>query len=99
MGTLLYIILLALSGLVIGALARLLLPGRGPMTILQTMLVGVAGSLIAGVLAYYAFDEPDVPGFLLALACTIVLVFIIRKQREHEAGPPADVAAPTRRRL
>ena len=36
---------------------------------------------------------------LLALACTIVLVFIIRKQREHEAGPPADVAAPTRRRL
>jgi len=39
-----YILLLALSGLVIGALARLLLPGRDPMSLLETMLAGVGGS-------------------------------------------------------
>ena len=42
-----YIIALCLSGLIVGALARLALPGRDPMSIFQTMLVGIAGSLAA----------------------------------------------------
>ena len=86
MGTLTYIILLALSGLVIGALARLALPGRDPMSIFQTMLVGIAGSLVAGLIAYYAFDEREGPGFLLAVACTVGLVYLIRKIRERQAA-------------
>lgn len=86
MGTLTYIILLALSGLVIGALARLALPGRDPMSIFQTMLVGITGSLIAGLIAYYAFDEREGPGFLLAVVCTVGLVYLIRKIRERQAA-------------
>lgn len=85
MGTLGFIILLAVSGLFIGALARLLLPGRDPMSILETMLVGVAGSLIAGLIAYYAFDREEGPGFILALLCTLILVFAVRKFRERYA--------------
>jgi uncharacterized membrane protein YeaQ/YmgE (transglycosylase-associated protein family) len=87
-----YLILLALSGLVIGALARLLLPGRDPMSILQTMLVGIAGSLVAGLIAYYLFDENEGPGFLLALVCTVGLVYAIRKVRERQAPPSAPAA-------
>lgn len=79
-----YILLLALSGLIFGALGRLLLPGRDPMTLFQTMLVGIGGSLIAGLIAYYAFDEKEGPGFLFALLCTIVLVYAIRKLRQRE---------------
>lgn len=48
-----YIILLAVSGLLIGALARLLLIGPDPMSLLETMLAGIGGSLIAGLVAYY----------------------------------------------
>ena len=85
MGTLGFIILLAVSGLFIGALARLLLPGRDPMSILETMLVGVAGSLIAGLIAYYAFDRDEGGGLLLSLICTVILVFAVRKFRERTA--------------
>jgi uncharacterized membrane protein YeaQ/YmgE (transglycosylase-associated protein family) len=90
-----YLILIILSGLVLGALGRLLLPGRDPMTIVQTILVGIAGSLIAGLIGYYAFGQRQGPGFLLALICTIGLVYAVRKYRERQvAGSP-----PLERRL
>src|SRR5215203_3409245 len=78
-----YIILLALSGLVIGALARLLLPGRDPMSLLETMLAGVGGSLIAGLIAYYVFDREEGAGLLLSLLCTILIVYAVRKYRQR----------------
>lgn len=89
MDVLLYLIALALSGLLIGALARLLLPGRDPMGLLQTMLVGVAGSLAAGLIAYYAFDREEGPGFLLSVLCAFLIVFAIRKlrERQHRQAP------------
>ncbi len=90
-GTLGFIILLAVSGLFIGGLARLLLPGRDPMSILETMLVGVAGSLIAGLIAYYAFDSDRGGGLLLSLLCTVLLVFAVRKFRQR-AAPPQQTA-------
>ena len=93
MDTVLYVIGLAFSGLVVGALARLALPGRDPMSIFQTMLVGVAGSLIAGLVTRYAFDRSEGPGFLLAFLCTLVLVFAVRKLRERQLGPSAAPAA------
>ncbi len=52
MDWLFYLISLAFWGLIIGAFARLALPGRDPMSLLQTMLVGIAGSFIGGVLLY-----------------------------------------------
>jgi uncharacterized membrane protein YeaQ/YmgE (transglycosylase-associated protein family) len=87
-----FILALALSGLLIGALARLLLPGRDPMSILETMLVGVAGTLIAGLVAYYAFDRSEGGGLLLSLVCAVALVFAVRKFRQRSA--PADPASP-----
>jgi uncharacterized membrane protein YeaQ/YmgE (transglycosylase-associated protein family) len=41
---------LAIFGLIVGAFARLALPGRDPLTLFQTMLLGLAGSFIGGVL-------------------------------------------------
>lgn len=85
-----YIFLLALSGLVIGALARLLLIGPDPMSILETMLVGIGGSLIAGLIAYYLFDRNTGPGLLLSVICTMGIVYAVRKYRQRTALPPSN---------
>jgi len=78
-----YIFLLALSGLVIGALARLLLIGPDPMSLLETMLAGIGGSLIAGLIAYYVFDRNTGPGLLLSIICTMGIVYAVRKYRQR----------------
>jgi uncharacterized membrane protein YeaQ/YmgE (transglycosylase-associated protein family) len=89
MDAVLYILALAGTGLVVGALARLGLPGRDPMSIFQTMLVGVAGSLIAGLITYYLFDSEAGPGILLSVLCSLVIVFAVRKIRERQLGGAA----------
>ena len=57
MSVLLLILLLALQGLLIGAFARLALPGKDPLTVFQTMAVGIAGSLLAGIVFYLIFGD------------------------------------------
>lgn len=93
MSTIGFVLLVALNGLIVGALARLALPGKDPMSIVQTILIGMAGSLVGGLVAYYAFGEDEGPGFLLAFLCTVALVFAVRKFRERDATTPA---GPTR---
>jgi uncharacterized membrane protein YeaQ/YmgE (transglycosylase-associated protein family) len=58
---------LALTGLVIGALGRLVLPGRQEISLLATALIGIAASLLGGILANL-FDVGWVIQFLVAVA-------------------------------
>ena len=51
MDVILYIVL-AVEGLIVGAFARLALPGKDPLTIPQTIGVGLAGSFLAGLVVY-----------------------------------------------
>lgn len=46
-----YILSLVISGLIVGALGRLLVPGPNPMSILTTIAVGVLGALVGGLIA------------------------------------------------
>ena len=94
METVAYVLGLIASGLLVGALARLALPGRDPMSIFETILIGVAGSLIAGVITYYAFDREAAPGILLSVLCAIALVFAVRKLRERQLGAAASSPTP-----
>ena len=89
METVAYIIGLAFTGLIVGALARLGLPGRDPMSVFQTMLVGVAGSMIAGLISFYAFDSERSAGILLSVLCALAIVYAVRKLRERTLGEPA----------
>jgi uncharacterized membrane protein YeaQ/YmgE (transglycosylase-associated protein family) len=57
---------LALTGLVIGALGRLVLPGRQEISLLATALVGIAASLLGGILADI-FDVGWIIQFLVAV--------------------------------
>jgi uncharacterized membrane protein YeaQ/YmgE (transglycosylase-associated protein family) len=63
----------ALIGLVIGGLARLVLPGEQALGIIATILFGIAGSLLGGILAD-AFGLGAILQFLLAIAVAAVLI-------------------------
>ena len=76
-----YLIQLALVGLIVGALARLALPGRDPMSLGQTMLIGIAGSLLAGVVVYVITGGRSTAGFVLAVLVTTALVYLVRRRR------------------
>jgi uncharacterized membrane protein YeaQ/YmgE (transglycosylase-associated protein family) len=79
---LVYLISLAVWGLLIGAFARLALPGKDPMSLLQTMLVGIAGSLIGGVILYAITDGRYYgAGWLVSLVCATLIVYFIRRSR------------------
>jgi uncharacterized membrane protein YeaQ/YmgE (transglycosylase-associated protein family) len=83
MSLILYLILLVIGGLFVGALARLILPGRDPMTIGQTILVGVAGTFAAGLVSLAIFGGRHGGGLLLSLAFAVLFVWIVRRMRER----------------
>lgn len=83
-----YLIVLFFSGLVVGGLARLALPGRDPMTIPQTVGLGLAGSFIAGLIALAVFHGRNGGGIILSILCTILLVWLVRRHRERNGTLP-----------
>ncbi|ABD09569.1 transglycosylase [Frankia sp. CcI156] len=52
-----FIVVMILLGLVAGAVARVLLPGRDPIGILGTIVVGIIGSFVGGFLGYVLFNK------------------------------------------
>jgi uncharacterized membrane protein YeaQ/YmgE (transglycosylase-associated protein family) len=67
-------------GLIVGAIAKLLMPGRDPGGVIVTMLLGIAGSLLAGflgrTLGWYATGETA--GFIASIVGAILLLAIYR---------------------
>ena len=58
------IISLLVIGLIAGAIARLLIPGRQNMSIGMTMVIGIIGSFVGGFLGYLLFHKDAQDGFL-----------------------------------
>jgi uncharacterized membrane protein YeaQ/YmgE (transglycosylase-associated protein family) len=65
------IIGLIIAGLVIGALGRLVHPGKDPIPIWLTLVIGVAAAIIAGLLI------SGILGFILAVIIAVVLVALL----------------------
>jgi uncharacterized membrane protein YeaQ/YmgE (transglycosylase-associated protein family) len=77
-----YLIFLALWGLVVGAFARLALPGKDPMSLLATMAIGIAGSYIGGVAMYLITGGRYYgAGFLVSLVFATLIVYVVRRSR------------------
>jgi uncharacterized membrane protein YeaQ/YmgE (transglycosylase-associated protein family) len=91
-----YIILLFVTGLFVGALARLALPGRDPMTLFQTALVGIAGSFAAG-LVYMALFHRNGGGILLSVLFSMIIVYFIRRSRGGDLTRPGTPGGRERR--
>jgi uncharacterized membrane protein YeaQ/YmgE (transglycosylase-associated protein family) len=71
------IIGLILAGLIIGALGRLVHPGPDPIPIWLTIVIGIAASLVAGLLLPFG----GVLRFILAVVIAAVLVGLVGKRR------------------
>jgi len=67
-------------GLIVGVIAKLLMPGRDPGGFIVTMLLGIAGALVGGFLgrALGWYGPNDGAGFLMSLVGAVVLLFIYR---------------------
>lgn len=76
----LHLLWMAIIGLVVGALAKLIMPGKDPGGIFITMLIGIAGALLAGWIgrAVGWYQEGQSAGFIMSLIGAIMLLAIYR---------------------
>jgi uncharacterized membrane protein YeaQ/YmgE (transglycosylase-associated protein family) len=67
-------------GLIVGAVAKLFMPGRDPGGIIVTMLLGIVGALIGGFLgrALGLYGPEDAAGFLMSTLGAIAVLWIYR---------------------
>jgi uncharacterized membrane protein YeaQ/YmgE (transglycosylase-associated protein family) len=76
------IIVWIVLGLIAGALAKFIMPGRDPGGIIITILIGIAGALIGGFLStklgYGAVDGLDIRSIVIAVVGAIILLILFR---------------------
>jgi len=87
--TLGFILFILLWGLIVGALARLAIPGPDPMPIWMTIAIGIGGSLLGGILTRIFFGTGV--SFFFAFLGAMLLVILYRKYVQHRPiwGPGA----------
>ena len=69
-----------LFGLIVGALAKLVMPGRDPGGIIVTMLIGIAGSLLGGFIgrAMGFYGPNQAAGWLMSIVGAILVLALYR---------------------
>ena len=67
-------------GLIVGALAKLVMPGKDPGGIIITILLGVAGSFIAGFIGHSLgwYEVGEGPGIIVSILGAVILLAIYR---------------------
>lgn len=87
-----FIIVLLVFGLIAGFLARALVPGRDPMSIGETIVLGIVGSFVGGFLGYVLFHHDSGQGALQpsglvgsVIGAVIVLLVWRRIGHRHNA--------------
>ena len=83
-----FILGLIIVGLIAGALARLLVPGRDPMGIGATILLGIVGSFVGGFLAdvFFRSDSEDLgihPVGIIGSVLGAIIVLVIYNAVQH----------------
>ena len=69
-----------LFGLIVGALAKLVMPGRDPGGIIVTMLLGIAGAVVGGMIGrgMGLYETNQTAGFFMSFLGAVVLLFVYR---------------------
>lgn len=77
----------ALIGLIVGAVAKLLTPGKDPGGFIVTMLIGIAGSFVATFIgrAVGWYKEGQAAGFITSVIGAIILLAIYHMFRKSPA--------------
>jgi uncharacterized membrane protein YeaQ/YmgE (transglycosylase-associated protein family) len=75
-----HILITLIVGLIVGALAKLVMPGRDPGGVIITIILGVAGAFIAGALGrslgWYTIGEG--PGIIASVLGSVILLALYR---------------------
>ncbi|MEJ7601700.1 MAG: GlsB/YeaQ/YmgE family stress response membrane protein [Kofleriaceae bacterium] len=74
------ILITLVVGLIVGALAKLVMPGKDPGGIIITILLGVAGSFIAGFIGHSLgwYEVGEGPGIIVSILGAVILLAIYR---------------------
>ena len=80
---LLFLLTLALFGLIVGAIARLLVPGPSPMGLLGTMAAGVAGAFLGGLVGKLLWGAGYTPGWIMSILGAVVIVWAVSRRRVY----------------
>ena len=77
-----------LFGLIVGVVAKLIMPGRDPGGMILTILLGIVGALIGGFIGRMLgwYGEGDPVGFIMAVIGAIVVLFGYRKISSTSQG-------------
>lgn len=83
----LHFLWMCIIGLIVGAIAKLLMPGKDPGGFIITMLLGIAGSLLAGYIgrAIGWYQEGQGAGLIMSIVGAIVLLIIYRLVKPRTA--------------
>jgi uncharacterized membrane protein YeaQ/YmgE (transglycosylase-associated protein family) len=75
-----HLLITLIVGLVVGALAKLVMPGKDPGGIVITMLLGIAGAFIAGMLGHSLgwYAVGDGPGLIASVVGSVILLGLYR---------------------
>jgi len=78
---------MCLIGLLAGALAKFLMPGKDPGGLFITMLLGIAGSLVAGYLGRMLglYKEGEGAGFIMSVVGAVILLALYRMLKKSPA--------------
>ena len=78
------------AGLVIGALARLIKPGKQNLSLIATLLLGLVGSVIGGVIANLLgtgdIFELNILGFIVAVVASVLLIGVAESMSGRGKG-------------
>ena len=79
-----------LFGLIVGALAKLVMPGRDPGGIIVTMLLGIAGAVLGGFVgrALGLYGEGEAAGFLMSFLGAVILLALYRAMVKRRTISP-----------
>ena len=79
-----------LFGLIVGVLAKLVMPGRDPGGIIVTMLIGIAGSMVGGLIgrAMGMYGPGQAAGFLMSFLGAVILLTLHRVMVRRRALRP-----------
>jgi len=91
MGPIFNVISWMVFGLIVGAIARLLMPGRQDMTWLMTAILGVVGSLVGGAASWLVFGgqqgQINAAGWIMSIVGAIVVLFAYGKMKRAGSTP------------
>lgn len=79
MQTILFLISMVAAGLIVGGLARLVLPGKDPIGWVGTFMLGIVGSFLGGITEAPIAGERNVFGLVAAVFFAALLLYVVRK--------------------